>query len=219
MKVCTDSCILGAWFAKKLSQYETILDIGTGTGILMLMLAQKKKANIHGIELDSSCFKQLKENIEQSVWKERLAAYNGDVRSHSFASKFDFIITNPPFFENDLPSLTNNENVAKHSHELTLKELIEVIDRNLSNDGAFGILLPFDRWKYFNGLSEQWHFHLCEKFFIKHSPAHNFSRAILQFSRHKKNDVPTFEMSIRKEEAAGYTDEFINLLKDYYLYL
>lgn len=96
MKVCTDACMLGAWFAEKVPQYATILDIGSGTGLLMMMLAQKSKALIHGIELDISCFKQLKENICQNNWKERFKIFPGDVRSYIFADKYDFIITNPP---------------------------------------------------------------------------------------------------------------------------
>ncbi len=219
MKVCTDSCILGAYFAKKLSSLGTVLDIGAGTGLLMLMLAQKIKASIHGIELDTSCFKQLEENIGQSDWKERLSVYHGDVRAHLFSCKYDFVITNPPFFENDLQSLTNNERLAKHSSELTLNQLIESIDKNLSGDGSFGILLPFDRWEYFNRLTTQWQFHLLEKFAIKHSPSHNFSRVILYYGRHKATDTASFDMSIYKGPAQGYTDDFTDLLKDYYLYL
>jgi tRNA1Val (adenine37-N6)-methyltransferase len=219
MKVCTDACILGAWFAEKVPKYATILDIGSGTGLLMMMLAQKTKAYIHGIELDISCFKQLKENIGQNNWKERLTVYPGDVRSYAFADKYDFIITNPPFYENDLPSKAEEDILAKHSRELSLKELIEVIDNNLSKDGAFGILLPFDRWEYFNRLGEQQHFYLHEKLFVRHSHAHDFSRTILHYSRHKENFIPAFEMSIHNKENAGYTEEFVELMKDYYLYL
>lgn len=118
-----------------------------------------------------------------------------------------------------MPSQTQGEKLAKHSRELSFKELIEVIDRNLSPNGAFGILLPFDRWEYFNKLSEEQHFYLREKLFIKHSPAHNFSRAVLHYSRQREEYVSSFEMSIHSNKTAGYTKEFIDLMKDYYLYL
>jgi tRNA1Val (adenine37-N6)-methyltransferase len=219
MKVCTDACILGAWFAEKVPQYSTILDIGSGTGLLMMMLAQKSKAVIHGIELDISCFKQLKENIAHNKWKDRLIVHPGDVRSYVFPDKYDFIITNPPFYENDLPSLAEEDKIAKHSRELSLKELLAVIDRDLSSDGAFGVLLPFDRWEDFNNISEERHFYLREKLFVRHSVAHPFSRAILHYSRHKENYVPTFELNINRKEGGGYTKEFIELMRDYYLYL
>ena len=220
MKVCTDACILGAWFAEKIPQYATILDIGSGTGLLMMMLAQKSKAFIHGIELDISGFKQLKENIEHTKWKDRLIVHPGDVRSYAFPHKFDFIITNPPFYENDLPSHTQEEKVAKHSRELSLKELLQVLDRDLSSNGSFGILLPFDRWEYFNQLSEERDFCLLEKLFVRHSAARPVTRAVLHYSRHKEKYKPTFELNIHNEEqAVGYTGEFIELMRDYYLYL
>src|SRR3979411_468651 len=143
MKVCTDACILGAWFAAKVPDYSSILDIGGGTGLLMMMLAQKSNSEIHGIELDLSSFKQMKENISQNKWKERLKVFPGDTRPYSFPMKYDFIIINPPFFENDLPSDSAEEQLAKHSKMLTLDELVGVIDKNLEPHGAFGILLPY----------------------------------------------------------------------------
>lgn len=219
MKVCTDACILGAWFAEKVPNHAAILDIGSGTGLLMMMLAQKSKAVIHGIELDITCFRQLKKNISQNIWKERLKAFPGDVRAYSFPGKYDFIISNPPFFENDLAPQNEENKVARHSRELSLNELIDVIDRNLSDHGAFGILLPFDRWEYFNKMTGTKNFHLSETLFIKHSPSHEFSRAILHYSRNKENYIPEFEMSMHKQDDTGYTEEFVDLLKDYYLYL
>ncbi|WP_431216002.1 hypothetical protein ACQ86N_15940 [Puia sp. P3] len=84
MKVCTDACILGAWFAQKTPAWSHVLDIGSGTGLLMLMLAQKHKGEIRGIELDLAAYRQLKDNIGQSPWKGMLKAFPGDVRSFSF---------------------------------------------------------------------------------------------------------------------------------------
>jgi tRNA1Val (adenine37-N6)-methyltransferase len=94
-----------------------------------------------------------------------------------------------------------------------------VIDVDLSAEGAFGILLPFDRWEYFRDLGSQRYFHLREKLFIQHSPAHNFSRAILYFTRDPQSVTGSFELSIHKEGGIGYSEEFVELLKDYYLYL
>ena len=163
MKVCTDACILGAWFAEKIPSYSTILDVGSGTGLLMLMLAQKSKAKISGIEIDFASYKQQIENIEQSKWKERMKIFPGDVRTHSFEDKFDFIVANPPFFENDLLSESDEKNIAKHSKELTLEEVIKVIDANLDTTGSFGLLLPYHRTAYFETLAGKHHFFLKEK--------------------------------------------------------
>ena len=219
MKVCTDACLFGALFAEKTGDVSTILDIGSGTGLLMMMLAQKTTAVIHGIELNASCFEQMKENLAQNDWKGRLTAFQGDIRTYIFAGKYDFIICNPPFFEHDLSSSTEEENIAKHSWQLTLEDLVPVIERHLATDGSFGILLPYHRWEYFNTICQEQHFHLREKIFISHSPAHALSRAILHFCRDKQETASSYSISIRQPEGDKYSKEFIELMKDYYLYL
>src|SRR5256885_11513386 len=91
MKVCTDACILGAWLAQKDLPAQHILDIGSGTGLLMLMLAQKQEAIIHGIEINDDCFDQLKQNIQESKWREKLKVHRGDIRNFNPGMQFDFI--------------------------------------------------------------------------------------------------------------------------------
>ncbi len=218
MKVCTDSCILGAWFAAKIPSYSTVLDIGSGTGLLMLMLAQKNKADIDGIEIDISAFKQLKENIAQSKWKERLRIFPGDTRSWSFSEKYDFIITNPPFFEDSLPASSDEENIARHSKELTLEELLMVIDKNLKPSGSFGILLPYHRTDYFEQLAFKNSFYVVEKLSVQQTPSHGYFRTILHLSRSRENTPLSFELIIQNE-GGEYTEEFVELMKDYYLHL
>jgi tRNA1Val (adenine37-N6)-methyltransferase len=219
MKVCTDACILGAWFADKAPAYARVLDIGSGTGLLMLMLAQKHKGEIRGIEIDLDAFHQLKENISQSPWRQLLKVYPGDVRSFSFPEKFDFIVSNPPFFENDLPAATAAANLARHSKELTLSELLEAIDTNLSYTGSFGVLLPYHRTAWFEEeASSQYGFILKEKLLVRQTPRHDFFRSILHFSRRKDNFIPTTELTIQDNDGA-YTEDFIELMQDYYLHL
>jgi len=218
MKVSTDACILGAWFAAKVPDISTILDVGSGTGLLMMMLAQKTNSEIHGIEIDLAAFRQLKENINQNQWKESLKVFPGDARSFIFPAKYDFIIANPPFFENDLEPETETVQVAKHSKMLSLHELIQVFNKNLQLYGAFGLLLPAHRWKYFDGLASAAGFSLVERLMIKQTPAHDHFRAVLHYSRNKENFAPSFELVIQKPDGS-YSDEFVELLKDYYLYL
>lgn len=218
MKVCTDACILGAWFAAKLANHSYVLDVGSGTGLLMMMLAQQSESDIHGIEINLDCFKQLKENIGQNEWKQRLQAFPGDVRQFKFPVKYDFIISNPPFFENDLPSSSAANQVARHSNQLTLSELIAVFDKNLQPSGSVGVLLPYHRWQYFDTLARQHHFYCTEKLFVRQSPLHDPFRAILHYARHEEKYVPSFELIIQ-DKNAGYTAEFTELLKPYYLYL
>jgi tRNA1Val (adenine37-N6)-methyltransferase len=219
MKVCTDACILGAWFADKPTDYSRMLDIGSGTGLLVLMLAQKHKGEISGIELNLTAFGQLKNNIEQSPWPHRLTAVFGDVRSFSFPGKFDFIITNPPFYENDQPAVSTAANLARHSKELTLQEVLAAIDANLSGQGSFGILLPYHRTALFEELARTvYGFSLKEKLLVRQSPRHDFFRSILWMSRHPNYFIRESELTIQSGDG-GYTADFVGLLKDYYLYL
>ncbi|WP_205509882.1 tRNA1(Val) (adenine(37)-N6)-methyltransferase [Longitalea arenae] len=218
LKVCTDACIFGAWFSAKIPQYATVLDIGAGTGLLMMMLAQRSQAEIHGIEIDLAAYRQAKENISQNAWATRMKVFPGDARSFRFPLQYDFIITNPPFFEDDLPSTDDRAQTAKHSKHLTLEELIDVISGNLQPHGAFGILLPYHRWEYFHTLATRYSFSLTEKLFVKQSPRHNHFRAILHYTRHHEDFSPTFELTIQEPDRS-YTPEFMELMKDYYLYL
>lgn len=218
MKVCTDACLLGSWFAGKTSEGK-ILDIGSGTGLQMLMLAQKNESIIHGIEIDEFAFGQLKENLASSRWKERLTAYQGDVTSFEFPEKYDFIISNPPFFENDLRSPEESSNRAKHDTTLTLQKLIEVIDRNLCEDGEFGLLLPYHRLADLKLYAETAGFYLMEEVLVKQSPKHNWLRVIARYGRKQPSTSPLeYRFSIR-DENNQYTEEFVKLLKDYYLFL
>lgn len=219
MKVCTDACILGAWFADKTPAWSSVLDIGSGTGLLMLMLAQKHKGEIQGIELDLEAFRQLKDNVGRSPWAPMLKVFPGDVRSFSFPQKFDFIITNPPFYEGQLAAATAADNLARHSRELTLTELLTVIDANLSCDGSFGILLPYQRTAWFEELAQGNHgFSLRERLLVRQTPRHDFFRSILCFSRRPERFVPTAELTIH-DHAGEYTKDFVQLMKDYYLHL
>lgn len=219
MKVCTDACILGAWFANKTPAWSQVLDIGSGTGLLMLMLAQKHKGEIRGIELDLNAYQQLKDNIGQSPWKQMLKVFPGDARSFTFPGKFDFIITNPPFYEGDLPATSDAANLARHGKELTLAELLAVIDANLSREGSFGILLPYHRAAWFEELAgSAYGFCPREKLLVRQTPRHDFFRSILYFSRRREGFVPTTELTIQNSDGV-YTEDFSELMRDYYLYL
>jgi len=218
MKVCTDACIFGAWFSGKIPPNGTILDLGAGTGLLMMMLAQRSQSQIHGIEIDAAAYQQLQENTRQNDWQQRLTVFQGDARSFQFPQQYDFIISNPPFFESDLLSANDREQIAKHSTLLTLDELIRVIAANLKPAGSFGILLPFHRWEYFDKLAGHHHFYLAEKLEVKQSPKHAPFRAILHYTRAKHDFATTHHLTIQQIDRA-YTPEFAALLKDYYLYL
>lgn len=218
LKVCTDACIFGAWVAQRMPFTGRVLDIGAGTGLLMMMLAQQTDLYVDGIEIDPDSFQQATANIQANPWKERLQVLQGDVKTFSFQHTYDGIITNPPFFENDLISNQQKEQVAKHSTALTLEDLIAAIQNNLTPEGQFAILLPYHRHDYFTKLAFEFGYHLNEQVWVKqHEKKSDYFRTISIYSRSAKKYEPDF-LSIRNDQNE-YTPAFTALLKDYYLHL
>jgi len=221
LKVSTDSCLFGAWVANEIEngklKVENVLDIGTGTGLLMLMLAQKCNATIDGIEIDTSSYLQAKENMEASIWKDRLQLFHADVKSFRFQKKYNFIITNPPFYEADLKSDSSVRNVAMHDEGLKLVELLHIVDENLDAEGGFAVLLPFHRSDEFISKALSLNLFLNKRLNVRQTTNHSYFRSLLLFGR-KKTESDLNELSI-KNELNQYTSSFENLLKDYYLYL
>ncbi len=219
MKVCTDACLFGAYVAEELQQHTifNILDIGTGTGLLSLMIAQKNNAAIDTVEIDRQAYEQAEENIQSSNYKEAVTAFHCSINDFFPDHKYDFIISNPPFFKDDLLSEDKKKNAAKHDTTLTLNALLSNIVRLLNTAGFFAVLLPYHRSIYFEEESSKLNFYLTKKILVTQTPKHNYFRAILIFSR-KKSIAVTNEITIKDEEG-NYTVQFTELLKDYYLYL
>ena len=221
MKVCTDSCLFGAWAARYINENDSIsylLDMGAGTGLLSLMLAQSEgNTFIDAVELDTASAQQARDNFEHSPWKEKLALHESRVQDFYPTRLYDFIISNPPFFENDLLSGSEAKNIAHHHAELNLQELVEVVKRLLSDKGIFAVLLPYHRTGEFEALMQKAGFFAHHKVKVKQTEHHAYFRSMLLFSRiekgHEENVIKI------KESDGNYTTEFVALLKDYYLYL
>ena len=217
MKVCTDSCLFGSWTEVE-DHVGSILDIGTGTGLLSLMLAQKTYSKIEAIEIDNNAYLQSTENFNNSSWKERLTAHHGDARSFPFQNKFDFIICNPPFYENEVSSEIREERIAKHSMFLTLSDLMAIISNFLKEGGKFSLLLPYFRKDEFEKLAASHQFYPQETMLIKQTHKHDFFRYAGVFSKKAPMGNKPLEMII-KTGSNHYSPEAIALLKPYYLYL
>jgi tRNA1Val (adenine37-N6)-methyltransferase len=222
MKVCTDACLFGAWTASSIINKKlpgsNILDIGAGTGLLSLMLAQQlNNSIIHAIEIDASAARQSGENFAASPWHKQLNVFNTSIQSFSPTQQYDFIITNPPFFQNDLASQNAQRNVALHNHQLSLEELIAAIQTQLSAQGHFAVLLPYHRTQSFEVLAIGSGFYLQQKTLVQQTPIHACFRSMLLFGR-EQEEVKEATIVI-KEVSGNYTEAFVSLLKDYYLYL
>ena len=221
MKVCTDACVFGAHVAAHIDHAavdaRAILDIGTGTGLLSLMLAQKTGATIDAVEIDIAAAKQANENFEASPWKDRLKVFNADVVNFEPGKKYDCIIVNPPFYENDLRSPHEGKNKAMHELTLNLELLLTIIRKHLSTTGFFSVLLPYHRVAAFIESAANHQFYLQELVLLQHTSNHPWFRGILYFAGKQATTIKK-EMAI-KNTAGIYTSAFSNLLKDYYLYL
>lgn len=221
MKVCTDSCLFGAWVSSLIERKEinpgTILDIGAGTGLLSLMLAQKSNARIDAVEIDVNAFEQATENIHASPWKNQIRIFNSDIKNWDAPLKYDLIISNPPFYENDLLPEDDRKNISKHSVALNLEELVTVIVGLLNENGMFTVLLPWQRTLVFENIASQRSLFVKEKVEVKQTASHNYFRTILLLQKHP-TVVLRNEVTI-KNNYVDYSDEFKYLLKGYYLYL
>lgn len=220
MKVCTDACILGAWFAGKQLSAQSILDIGAGTGLQMLMLAQSNataSSVIHGIELDPDAFIQLNNNISDSKWSSVCTGFLGDIKTSELPRKYDFIISNPPFFANDLLSAHQQSNAAKHSTTLGLDELFTAINQLLTPTGTAGILLPWHRTNEAIALAAKQGLHLIEILKVKQTTRHTWFRSVLHFSRTAPATMSNRSLTIK--DGKDYTPAFVALMQPYYLYL
>jgi tRNA1Val (adenine37-N6)-methyltransferase len=148
MKVTTDACLFGAWCASEISKLETegkkALDIGAGNGLLSLMVAQKTKLNIDAVEIEDSAARQAAENIISATFEHAIKIHHNDIINFA-PGGYDFIISNPPFYEHDLKSDSSIKNTAHHSSNLTLEQLMEIIKIKLNQQGKFYLLLPLSR--------------------------------------------------------------------------
>ena len=219
MKVCTDACLFGAWVAKKLEENkikaDSILDIGCGTGLLSLMIAQKSPAKIDAVEIDKNAFEQAKENIQLSEWNQRINILHNSIINYNSPKKYDLIICNPPFYEKQLKSNNDIRNKAMHATTLSYLELIIAIKNNLARSGCAAILLPYSSMKKFEEVLLKEKLFIYEKLIFAHSPEHPFFRSMILISEMKK-DTSKFSLSI-KNSGGEYSKDFKEYLKDYYL--
>ncbi|MCL1849891.1 MAG: methyltransferase, partial [Bacteroidetes bacterium] len=145
MKVGTDAVLLGAWMPVP-ENCKTVLDIGSGCGVISLMLAQRTDAKIIGVDIDEKSVKEAQRNAEISPWKDDVQFIHENIVdfAQKTTQKFDMIVSNPPFFENSLKSPEISKNISKHNVTLSLNELIDAVEIFLSENGRFGVILPIE---------------------------------------------------------------------------
>ena len=217
MKVTTDASLFGAWVASLQINAIHVLDIGAGTGLLSLMVAQKNDATIKAIEIDTSCYEQLNENIRLSPWNNRCNAVNQDIREYESDKSFELIISNPPFFEGQLTSPTQGVNLARHEEGLSFTSLFSQSKRLMHKDGYFFVLIPSNRKDETIQLAKQVDLFPHYSVAVKQSPMHDPFRYMIGFSVGTTDSKE--EVIVIKNAQNEYSTRFIELLKDYYLFL
>ena len=226
MKVCTDACLFGAWMAEDdiIKQASSILDIGTGTGLLSLMIAQAAISNendikITAVEIESGAAMEAESNFKLSPWSSNLKIINSAIQDYD-TDTFDCIISNPPFFEGDLQSISENKNLAAHSIALPWTTLINEVDRLLKPNGHYFVMVPALRAYTMQKLATEKGMQLLEEVMVYNADKQKPFRALQKFI---KLDKVTCEIKrtnfIIKDVDNNYTQSFKNLLSPYYLHL
>lgn len=226
MKVSTDACIQGAWAAKKLNllypdNHPNVLDIGTGTGLLSLMLAQTlPTAHVTAIEINEDAYLQAISNFRGTDWEKQIQASHTSLETFtqqpSNEGKYNFIICNPPFFQNHLESTEKARNDARHSQSLSKTELAIAVTKLLYFSGQFCVMFPASEWENWIKTAKQNNLYLHHSLHVKPKPDQASNRIIGIFSKQLFSDSSTEELIIYNSEKQ-YTAEMQYLLKNFYL--
>lgn len=218
MKVGTDGVLLGAWSEPRTAR--RILDIGTGTGLIALMIAQRTNARIDAIDLDEGAYLQAKQNIAASIFSERIHAYHSSLAEFQKelpTNTYDFIISNPPYFTNALKSPDLQRNTARHTDTLSLNDLIRHSVDLLSPAGRIALILPSENEEHLLQLTEQYHLHRTRHTDILPTPGSSPKRFLVELSRlpapNDRKDSLTIEIARHQ-----YTPEYRALTREYYLH-
>lgn len=217
MKVGTDATLLGAW--ADVANAENILDIGSGTGVLSLMLAQRNEnAKITALELEAAAFLQSKYNFEKSLWSNRLSVLHTAVQDFETDHKFDLIISNPPFYDHTkyFKATEVQRRIARSTDTLTFEALCASVSRLLSPEGSFQLILPIEAEDNFVKMAAANHLKLYKKTLVFPKATKTANRLLMSFSKVEK-PYSASSMTIRNagNDYHDYSPEFIELLKDF----
>lgn len=215
MKVGTDGVLVGAWADTR--NAKRILDIGTGTGLIALMLAQRSQAQIDAVDIDEDACVQAKENVARSPWSDRIQIYHCSIQNYAATCQqgYDLIVSNPPFFENSSKALKRARTVARHSDLLTQVDILQIAQELLYEDGRLVVIYPCEEAKAFQEKAELFGFFCSKKLYIKPTQESQVKRILLEFNKIQLlNQEKTIVIELAKHL---YSPEFVALIKNFYL--
>ncbi len=217
MKIGTDSVLLGSWVSLEKNPFS-ILDIGAGTGIISLMLAQRSYAElIDAIEIDDDAYEQCVDNFENAPWSDRLFCYHASLEEFvdEIEDKYDLIVSNPPFYSEDYKTDNNQRDMARFSDALPFSHLLESVSQLLSQDGIFSVIIPFKEEAHFVSLASTFNLFPNRILHVKGNETSENKRSLLEFSfRESATKTEKLIIEISRHQ---YTQDYINLTKDFYL--
>ncbi|MFD2942686.1 tRNA1(Val) (adenine(37)-N6)-methyltransferase [Flavobacterium notoginsengisoli] len=218
MKVGTDGVLLGAW-APVAHNPLSILDIGAGTGIIALMLAQRTHAEqIDALEIDEDAYEQAVENFENSPWGDRLFCFHAglDEFIEEPEDEYDLIVSNPPFYSENYKTDNEQRDLARFQDAMPFEEIVEAADLLLSENGILALIIPFKEEEKFIALAKESELYPIKITRVKGAPKSEIKRSLLAFSRNEVPEVDIDELIIETERHV-YTPEYIELTKEFYL--
>lgn len=214
-RVGTDGVLLGA--CTDITDARSILDIGTGTGLIALMLAQRSEAEITAIEPDRNSFEQACSNVENSKWGNRIKVINTLLQDYfPGPTKYDLVVSNPPFFTDSLPNPDQVKAATRHNIQMNNEELLSGVSRLIAAGGRFQVIMPYVEGNILIAEAQAFGMYCVNILKIKPLPTSEVRRLILTFSREKINTHESF-LTIEHGKRHGFTEEYKNLTKDYYI--
>jgi tRNA1Val (adenine37-N6)-methyltransferase len=217
MKIGTDGVLLGAWCPIDNNPFS-VLDIGAGTGILSLMLAQRSNAEqIDSLEIDEEAYEQCVENFESSPWSDRLFCFHAglDEFVDEPEDEYDIIISNPPFYSEDFKTENSQRDLARFQDALPFEDLIEAADLLLSENGIFAVIIPYKEEEQFVSMCKELDLFPLKITRVKGTPTSEIKRSLLAFCRIEQ--TPLIDELMIEISRHNYTPEYIELTKDFYL--
>ena len=217
MKIGTDGVLLGAWTSLK-NNPISILDIGAGTGVLSLMLAQRSHAElIDAIEIDDNAYEQCVNNFEESPWGDRLFCYHASLEAFvdEIEDKYDLIICNPPFYSEDYKTKNDRRDLARFQDAMPFEHLLKSVSLLLSENGSFSVVIPFNEEINFIQIASKYRLYPNRILQVKGNPSSEIKRSLIEFSFRESETI--IESLIIETERHQYTEDYIKLTKDFYL--
>lgn len=215
MKVGTDAVLLGAWV--DVTNAQTILDIGTGSGVIALMLAQRttQSAVIKSVEIEKDAAEQAAENFFQSPWPSKLNVQHLAIQDYKSSEHFDLIVTNPPYFNRSLASPNKRRHHVRHTSMLTYDELLSAVVRLLSFEGRFNVILPYHEGQLFAEVALQYKMYCSRRYHFRTRQEKPVERTLMEFTRNAKS-LDEGEILLYSKELE-WSSSYLNLTCDFYL--